>query len=45
MALVDHPGRGHDLSLVGLIMVVLGILALAASCCKMAVDQLFSLFW
>jgi hypothetical protein len=44
MSLVQHPDRSHDLSLVGLILVVFGIIAAAVPCLKMAVDQLFSLF-
>ncbi len=47
MALVHHhrPGQTHDLSLVGLALVVFGIIALAVPCLKWAVDQLFALIW
>jgi hypothetical protein len=44
MALIDHSSRGHDLSIIGLVIVVFGILAASASCLKIAMDQLFSLF-
>jgi hypothetical protein len=45
MSLVHHPDRSHDLSLIGLILVVFGIIAAAVPCLKVAVDQLFSLIW
>jgi hypothetical protein len=45
MALVDHPDRAHDLSLVGLVLVIVAIVAAAALCSKVTVDQLFLLFW
>ena len=44
MSLVHHPDRSHDLSLVGLVLVVFGIIAAAVPCLKMAVDKLFLLF-
>lgn len=46
MALVHHhqADRKHDLALVGLVLVVFGIIALAVPCAKMAIDQAFSLF-
>jgi hypothetical protein len=45
MALVDRPDRLHDLALVGLVFIVFGILAAAASLAKMVLDQFFSLVW
>jgi hypothetical protein len=46
MALVhDHRDRTRDLSLVGLVLVVFGIIAVSVPCLKMAVDQCFSLIW
>jgi hypothetical protein len=44
MSLVHHPDRSHDLSLVGLVLVVFGIIAATVPCLKMAVDKLFLLF-
>ncbi len=44
MALVHHqPDRTHDWSLIGLVLVVFGVLALSVPCVKMAVDQFFAL--
>jgi hypothetical protein len=44
MALVhDHQDRSRDLSLIGLVLVVFGIIAVSVPCLKMAVDQLFAL--
>lgn len=45
MALVHRPDRLHDLSLVGLFLVVVGIIAAAVPCMKFLVDRLFSLIW
>ena len=47
MALVHQhlPGRRQDWSLVGLVVVIFAIIALAVPCAKMAIDQLFSLIW
>ncbi len=47
MALVQHhhSSRAHDLSLIGLVLVVFGIIALAIPGLKLAVDQAFSLIW
>ncbi len=45
MALVHETDRPRDLSLVGLVLVVFGIIAVAVPCLKMAIDQLFSLIW
>lgn len=45
MALVDQTGRVHDISIVGLVAAIFGILAAAALCAKMAVDLLFAVFW
>jgi hypothetical protein len=45
MSLVHHPDRAQDLSLVGLVLVVFGIIALCVPCLKMAVDQFFGLIW
>jgi hypothetical protein len=45
MALVHRPDRSHDLSLVGLFLVVVGIIAAAVPCMKLLVDRLFSLIW
>ena len=49
MALVHHhnhhPDRVQDLALVGLFLVVVGIIAFAVPCVKMAVDQAFALIW
>jgi hypothetical protein len=45
MALVHHRDRSHDLSLVGLFLVVIGIIAAAVPCMKVLVDRLFSLVW
>ena len=46
MALVHHePERARDLSLIGLALVVFAIIAAAVPCCKVAVDQFFSLIW
>jgi hypothetical protein len=45
MALVHHhqPDRGHDLALVGLVLVVFGIIAVAVPLARFIIDQLFSL--
>jgi hypothetical protein len=43
MSLVHHPDRTRDLSLVGLVLVVFGIIAAAVPCLKLAVDQLFAM--
>ena len=45
MAFVHRPDRAHDLSLVGLFLVVIGIIAAAVPCMKLIVDRLFSLVW
>ena len=45
MALVHHTDRVHDLSLIGLVLVVFGIIAVAAFCVRLVMDQVFSLFW
>lgn len=46
MALVHHePDRTRDLALVGLALVVFAIIAAAVPCCKICVDQAFSLIW
>ena len=45
MASVHRPGWSHDLSLVGLFLVVVGIIAAAVPCMKLLVDRLFSLIW
>ncbi len=45
MASVHHPDRLRDLSLVGLFLVVVGIIAAAVHCMKFVVDRLFSLIW
>ncbi len=42
MALVRHSGRSQDLSLLGLVLVVFGIIAVAVPCSKMMVDNFFS---
>ncbi|HXC55061.1 MAG TPA: hypothetical protein VNU97_07185 [Rhizomicrobium sp.] len=44
MALVRHQGRSQDLSLIGLILVVVGIIAVSVPCLKLAVDQFFAWF-
>ena len=44
MAQVYHPDRSRDWSIVGLILVVFGIIAVAVPCLKMAMDNLFLLF-
>jgi hypothetical protein len=41
----DHPRRGHDLHLVGLVLVVFGVIAMAVPCVKLMIDQAFSLLW
>ena len=43
MSLVHHADRTRDLSLVGLVLVVFGIIAAAVPCLKLAVDQLFAM--
>ncbi|MBS0278146.1 MAG: hypothetical protein JSR81_11020 [Proteobacteria bacterium] len=45
MALVHHhePDRVHDWSLVGLVAVIFGIIALAVPFVRMAIDQIFGL--
>ncbi|MBS0275059.1 MAG: hypothetical protein JSR55_11835 [Proteobacteria bacterium] len=44
MALVHHqPDRAHDLSVVGLVLIVFAIIAAAVPLLKIAVDQLFAL--
>ena len=43
MALV-HDARGHDLSLCGLCLVVIGIIAAAVPCLQFLVDEAFALF-
>ncbi len=47
MALVHQhqPHRKHDLAVVGLVLVAIGIIALAVPCAKLAIDQLFGMFW
>jgi hypothetical protein len=45
MGLVRHPDRTDDLSLIGLILAVVAIVAAAVPCVKMAVDQFFQLIW
>jgi len=47
MALVHNhqTDRTHDLSLVGLVLVVFGIIALAVPSARFVIDQLFSLVW
>ncbi len=46
MALVHHEHSGpNGLSIVSLVLIVFGIIALAVPCLKMAVDQMFSLIW
>jgi len=43
MALVhDHRDRSRDISLVGLVLVVFGIIAVSVPCLKLAVDQFFA---
>lgn len=46
MALVHpEPERGRDMALIGLALIVVSAIAVAVPCCKLAVDQLFSLIW
>ena len=45
MSLVHHPDRSHDLSLIGLVLVIFAIIAAAVPCLKLAVDQAWSLLW
>mgnify|MGYP001600151502 CR=1 FL=1 len=45
MALVHHTDRRHDLSLIGLVLVVFAIIAVAAFCVRLIMDQVFSLLW
>ena len=39
----QHRDRSHDLSLIGLIVVIVGIIAFSVPCVKIAIDQAFSL--